>query len=186
MKKDSKIGIASGDVNILKNGKVKNVKVFRDLPSGTARIWRRDCFYETDGYSITQSPDSISTVKAKLKGWRTVRLGEYEAHQLRETSSAEGAWRGHIVRGKATYYVGCHPLLVVGRGLSCMFQSRFYLVIPYIIGYITSLLKKERKIDDEEIRSYYWNTRPREILRGFKGKNRNREQLLNSTLVKNK
>jgi len=163
MEKNPKIGIASGDLNTLKNGKEKNVKVFGDIPSGTARVWRKRCFYETGGYSITQSPDSISMVKAKLKGWETVRFREYKAYQLRETSSAEGMWKGYIIRGKSTYYVNYHPLLVIGYGLSYMLQYRFYLVIPYYLGFLESVMKKESKIDDEEIKNYFRHKRLNEI-----------------------
>lgn len=164
MQEDNRIGIASGDVHILKNGKVKIIKGLRNRPSGTARIWRRDCFLETDGYSITQAPDSISTVKANLKGWRTVRFQEPKAYQLRETSSAEGSWKGYVIRGEVTYHLYCHTLLVLARGLSYMIQPKFYLVIPYLIGYLESMIRKKPRIQDKEIIQYYKKKRLNELL----------------------
>lgn len=164
IQEEPKIGIASGDIYILKNRKITNLKGFRDRPSGTARIWRRDCFYETDGYSITQSPDSVSTVKANLKGWKTVRFREPKAYQLRETSSAEGLWKGYVVRGEITYHLCYHPLLVLAIALSYIITPRFYLVIPYLIGYLESSIRKKPRIQDEEIVQYFKKDRLNELL----------------------
>lgn len=164
MQEDSIIGIASGEVYVLKKSKIIIEKRFRDRPSGTARIWRKDCFLETDGYSITQAPDSVSRVKANLKGWRTVRFREPKAYQLRETSSAEGLWKGYVIRGEVTYHLHCHILLVLTRGLSYMIQPKFYLVIPYFIGYLESMIRKKPRIQDEEIVLYYQKERLNELL----------------------
>lgn len=164
MQEDSRIGIASGDIYILINGKIRSRTRFRDLPAGTARIWRRDCFYETNGYSITQAPDSVSTVKANIMGWKTVRFRELKALQLRETSSAEGLWKGYIVRGEVTYHLCYHPLLVLARGLSYMIQPKFYLIIPYFVGYIESMIRKRPRIQDGEVSEYFKSGRLNELL----------------------
>lgn len=162
LEKDTSVGIASGDVNILNNRAVKNIKVLKDVPSGTARIWRLKCFIETDGYSITQAPDSISRVKAILKGWKTVRFRKYKAYQLRDTSSAEGLWKGYIVKGRAAYYVNKHPLLVLLNAIYFTINKPYYTSVAFLYGYLVSFFKKERQINDENIKNYYWNTRMRE------------------------
>lgn len=154
MQKDTKIGIASGGVHVLENDKVIIIKRPKNRPSGTARIWRRDCFYETGGYSITQSPDSVSIIKANLKGWKTIRFLEPSAYQLRETFSAEGLWKGYIIRGESAYHLYCHPLIVLARGLSYIIQPKFYLAIPFLIGYLESMIRKKPRIQDKEIIDY--------------------------------
>jgi len=165
MKKDHKIGIASGDIYILKKGKIKNIKYSRNDPFGTARIWRRDCFYETNGYSINQATDSISTIKANLKGWKTIRFREPKAYQLRETFSAKGLWKGYISIGEAIYHLRYHPLFVLTIGLSYIINPKFYLIIPYFMGYLVSMIRKEPRIQDEEIVEYYNKWKLDELLK---------------------
>jgi glycosyltransferase involved in cell wall biosynthesis len=164
MEKDPKIGIASGDIYVLENGKIKIIKISRNQPSGTARIWRKNCFNQTGGYSITQASDSVSIIKANLKGWKTVRFQEPRAYQLRETYSAKGLWKGYIIRGEISYYLCFHPLSVLVRGLSFMIKPKFYLVIPYFKGYLESMIRKEPRIQDEEIVEYYKSVRLNELL----------------------
>jgi glycosyltransferase involved in cell wall biosynthesis len=165
MEKDPKIGIASGDIYVLENGKIRNDYRFRDRPSGTARIWRKNCFNQTGGICITHvPPDSVSIIKANLKGWKTVRFQEPRAYQLRETYSAKGLWKGYEGRGNTTYYERYHPLLVLAKGLSFMIKPKFYLVIPYFKGYLESMIRKEPRIQDEEIVEYYKSVRLNELL----------------------
>ena len=167
MEKNPKIGIASGDVYLLKNGKVRAIKAPRDMPSGTARVWRKKCFYETGGYLLTYAPDSVSRVKAKLRGWKTVRFKEYNAYQLRQTSSAEGLWNGFKMDGNKAYYLNKHPLLIFLNAIYFTTKKPYYTGIAFLYGYLISVFKRKEKIDDEEIRDYYWNTRLKEYKNVF-------------------
>lgn len=165
MEADPRIGIASGSIYIHKNRKIDTIKCLRDRPSGTGRIWRKNCFIQTDGCCITHiGPDSVSTVKANLKGWKTVRFREPKAYQLRETSSAKGLWKGYKGRGSSIYHANYPLLLILAIGLSYMIQPKFYLVIPYFMGYLESMIRKEPRIQDEEIVQYFKKERLNEVL----------------------
>lgn len=161
---DPSVGLASGNVHVFANNRTRRVRAFPDKPSGTARIWRKECFLETGGYGRSQAPDSVSTVKARLRGWGTARYCDITAYQLRETSSASGSWKGYVERGRATHFLDCHPLLVIGRAGSYAIQRRFYLVLAYFAGYLSAVLKKEEKIDDGDVRAYYRIMRIRELV----------------------
>lgn len=156
---NSKVGIASGDVHIFKEGVVKRVKVLGDVPSGTARVWRKKCFFETGGYKITQAPDSVSRAKACLKGWEVKRFGKYCAYQLRDTSSATGLWKGFHTKGKSAHYLNVHPLLVILTSISLVIKKPYYICVAYLSGYLLSVFRKENQIDDSEIKDYFWNKR---------------------------
>jgi glycosyltransferase involved in cell wall biosynthesis len=165
MSVDPSIGIASGEIFSKKGDKFIKPVVFSDVPSGTARVWSRECFFETEGYNLTQAPDSVSTVKARIKGWKTVRFNHIFAYQLRETSAAQGLWNGYYIRGKSTFYLGYNLPLIIGRGIEYLFQKRCYLVIPYLLGIFDSFINKENKIGDKEIINYFSKTRLLEIIR---------------------
>jgi glycosyltransferase involved in cell wall biosynthesis len=156
---NKKIGISSGSVHLLKDEDIHYVKILEDIPSGTARVWRRKCFEETGGYMITHAPDSVSRIKARIEGWDTFRFGEYEAYQLRETASASGLWNGSVVSGKSAYYLQKNPILVFLNSLDRALKKPHYTMLPFLYGYIISFLKRDPQIDDDEIKHYFRYTR---------------------------
>jgi len=162
---NSKLCIASGGIYYIDN-KFNEIweKGRDDLPRGGARIWKRKCFEETGGYLLTYSPDSVSNVKAKLMGWETKQFKEIKAIQTRMTSSAEGFWRGYEVKGVSSYFVNTNSLLVMLKGINYLFKKPYYIGIAYLWGYIKSLIRREKHIDDEEIRHYYKYVRPKELV----------------------
>jgi glycosyltransferase involved in cell wall biosynthesis len=163
--KNSKLCIASGGIYYIDN-KFNEIweKGRDDLPRGGARIWRRKCFKKTGGYLLTYSPDSVSNIKAKLMGWETKQFKEIKAIQTRMTSSAEGFWKGYEMKGVSSYFVNTNSLLVMLKGIKYLFKKPYYIGIAYLWGYITSLIRREKRIDDEEIRHYYKYMRPKELV----------------------
>jgi glycosyltransferase involved in cell wall biosynthesis len=162
-KKDKNLGIASGGVyynNI--NKKLQGDKTNENLPRGTGRLWVKDCFLDTGGYQVERSPDSISNVKAVLHGWKIKQFKHIIAIQSRMTSSAEGLWTGYKINGKTAYYLNKHPLLVFLSIIHFTTKKPYYIGIAFLYGYLKSVFKRKEKIDDEEIRDYYWNTRLKE------------------------
>jgi len=157
------LGIASGNVHILKSGNIDSEYLLNDIPFGTARVWRKKCFFETGGYQITQAPDAVSMVKARLRGWKTFRFDNYTAYQLRYTSSAQGLFIGYATRGKTVYYLNKNPLLVLMHAVQFSIEKPHYTSIFFLYGYFLSVFKNERKIDDDEIRHYFYVTRLREL-----------------------
>ena len=166
MENDPLIGIASGNVNIMRGKDSRAVYMSRDRPSGTARMWRRECFEEAGAYHVTPAPDSVSTIKARLNGWKTVRFSDLEAYQLRETSSADSLWKGYSARGRTMYYMNCGPILMIVRFLLCLTQRRFYLAVPLFLGYFESAVNRRPKSADREIGEYFRKGRFREVLKG--------------------
>lgn len=165
--KNSLLGIASGHITDLPDEEVrwadlKNNKPDRPLPRGSGRLWRKECFFETGGYPVEPSPDSISNVKANLRGWEIRQFGHIRAIQLRETSGAQGLWNGYRINGSTAYYLNTHPLLVLLGAFSRSIQKPYYVGLAYSYGYLLEWLKGSPKINDPEIRDYYWNKRLKE------------------------
>ena len=61
-KKDSSLGIVSGGIYYDNDGKLSLEVTAKELPRGTGRIWKKECFLETGGYQVEPSPDSISNI----------------------------------------------------------------------------------------------------------------------------
>ena len=163
-KKDRNLGIASGSVYYDINGKPQRDKSNENLPRGTGRLWIKDCFLDSERYLVEPAPDSISNVKAILYGWKIKQFKHIVAIQKRWTGSAEGLWKGYKIKGGVSYYVNKHPLLVLLNTIYFAAKKPYYTGIAFLYGYLISVFKRKEKIDDEEIRDYYWNTRLREVI----------------------
>ena len=168
--KDANLGIASGGIYYNINGELQWLKSSENLPAGTGRMWTKQCFSETNEYLVEPSPDSISNVKAILRGWKIRKFKNIIAIQTRMTSSAEGLWKGYKANGFMAYYLNKHPLLILVNTIYYSAKKPYYIGSAFLWGYLVSLLKRECKIDDDEIKDYYWNTRLREYATQFANK----------------
>jgi glycosyltransferase involved in cell wall biosynthesis len=149
--KDKKLGIASGNITNLVGKKKITPNVSEEQPSGTARVWTKNCFETTSGYISTLSPDTVSNIKAKLRGFTTKRFKNINMYQQRNTASVGGSWKSHIRLGYSSFYIGkpfCHAML---KSFKLTLFPPFYLGIPYFWGYVNSLVLKKPKITDIEI-----------------------------------
>ncbi|MCE5338454.1 MAG: glycosyltransferase family 2 protein [Methanomicrobiaceae archaeon] len=166
----NRLGIASGHITDMPDKEIhwadiKNAEPDRPLPRGSGRLWRKECFFETEGYPIEPSPDSISNVKASLRGWRIRQFGHIRAIQLRDTSGAQGLWNGYRVNGSMAHYLNKHPLLVLLGSFAYSIRKPYYVGLVYLYGYFLEWLKGSPKIKDSEIRDYYWNKRLKEYIK---------------------
>ena len=165
--KDPKLGLASGGTWVNIKGNETQLQLREEIVSGGHRLWRKECFDETGGYSLTYFADSVSNVKARLRGWKVKRFEEYKAIQARRTSSAEGFWKGWIKDGEGAYYLNTHPLFVVARAIRYLFNTPYYGGLAYLIGYLNGYINKIGQTDDEEIKHYYRYKRPKEVLKYY-------------------
>ena len=67
-------GIISGGVYLKKNGKLLIEDTIQKIPRGGCRVWKKRCFEEAGGYQITICPDSVSNIKAILRGWTILQV----------------------------------------------------------------------------------------------------------------
>ncbi|MCQ6962392.1 glycosyltransferase [Methanolobus chelungpuianus] len=157
-------GILSGSTTCLVNDKFICPDQSEKLPSGAARVWRKECFEETGGYIPAFAPDSVSNIKAKLKGWSIRRCSEISFVQLRETASAKGLWNGWASIGKRNYYLGFPLYFAFMKALKHSVRPPFYLGAAYLSGYFSFLLKG-KQIQEKDILHYYRHMRPKELIR---------------------
>lgn len=166
--KNSNLGICSGHIGNIIEGKVVWSNFNEDLPSGGARLWNRKCFEETGGYLLTCSPDSVSNVKAKLKGWDTRLFEQVKAMSTRPYAGAEGQFKGFKKLGSNNYFIGYTPIHALLKGIKLLYSRNGYFKsgvgIAYISGYFVNYLRKNPRIDDLEVLEYYKKARLKEIL----------------------
>jgi glycosyltransferase involved in cell wall biosynthesis len=156
--KDEKLGIASGNSasadidNLLDVLRAKNPEVTvmdsefwqlwsssfmqiqnsrEDLPMGSARMWRRECFEETGGYLPVALPDSVSNAKAKMKGWRTKRFMDIRIAE-RPGLEKQGLWKGYKEKGESLFFMGQPLSFAVLKALN--YSLKRPLAIPNLLS----------------------------------------------------
>lgn len=133
-----------------------------DLPMGSARIWRKECFEETGGYLPVPLPDSVSNVKAKLKGWKTRRFMDIRVIERRGLSK-QGLWKGYKQKGESYFFLDYPLPYAILKSIKYSFKKPYYTGAAFIYGFISSLAWRKEKVDDYEIRRYYREIYPKEV-----------------------
>lgn len=161
---DSLLGIGSGGIYYSTNNGLLWEKTYENFPRGTGRLWTKKCFFDTGGYALDPAMHSISNIKATLRGYRTKQFKNIIAIQTRKTSSAEGLWNGYIRNGKAAYYLYRRPIMVLLNAINSTVKYPFYCGSAYLIGYLSAFIKREPRIQDSEIKSYFQKQKLSEVL----------------------
>ena len=168
--KDEWLGIASPSLTLADvdaEGNVQPVKrevVLSDHPTDGIRLFRRSCFEEIDGSPVTRAPETVAEAKAALRGWRLRRFAAIAAYHRRKAHSATPLWKRWEMAGSEQYYLGYHPLLVLGHACyELLFRSPRYLFLAHLSGYGKAVLRREERIADDEVRTYFGRQRLREV-----------------------
>ncbi|NJE86004.1 glycosyltransferase family 2 protein [Thermococcus sp. CX2] len=158
-----RLGIASGVQYLVKDGKdIKYVSTYPyELPD--TRLYRIQCIEDMGGFPITCSPDVVIVLRAINKGWKTKRVEDLPFYEYRVGGSKEGLKNGYISKGKAMYYLGYNPVLIV-LNVFYYLSKKSKLGIWMFEGYVTSWMYEEEKIPDREIRKYFEKKRLKEII----------------------
>jgi glycosyltransferase involved in cell wall biosynthesis len=152
---DPKLGVVSGWTLSKKGSKYIQEIQYTNLPSGAARLWRYQCFIETKGYEIVMSPDSVSNARALIGGWSIRRFEEVRAFQSRETSSAEGLWKGYKTNGEHAYYLHFHIISIIGKLFHFIIRGEMARGIAYFYGYSIAHLKRVPRLSDNDLVDFF-------------------------------
>lgn len=149
--------------NIDKKETKRNFHITNELPD--KRLYRKKCLNDVKGFPISNAPDTVILVKARLKGWETKLFEDINFYDIREGSSAQrGLWKGAKMEGYVKYYLNYHPLLVIISILHKLSKKPYYPAAGIFYGYISSVLKRMKKIDDTEIKEYFRKKKIKELL----------------------
>jgi glycosyltransferase involved in cell wall biosynthesis len=132
------------------------------------RVYRYSFLKEERGYPLTPCPDTVLIVKNIKKG-RTNKVVETTKYvETRAGSSREGIWSGYFQWGRGMYILNYHPLLVLlNAGFFSLKFKPHYQGIALIFGYISSLINHDVKVDDDEIKNYFYKERFRELIQAW-------------------
>jgi poly-beta-1,6-N-acetyl-D-glucosamine synthase len=122
---------------------------------GATKIYRRNCWEQIGGLVKAPGWDSIDELKANMLGWTSATICELKLHQLKNTGSADGAWRNWIKNGLANYITGYHPIFMAAKCLKRMWQPPFGVsAIGLAYGYLKGYLCSIPQVQDGELIDY--------------------------------
>jgi poly-beta-1,6-N-acetyl-D-glucosamine synthase len=154
-KKDPELGIASGSCFIIEGGKLVEETYARVHTRGPMKVYRQKCYKDIGGIEPKLGWDTIDEMRAHQHGWKTRTFPELKIIHLRPTQSAGGRINGMKNMGRASYYVGYHPLFLIARGVVNMKEK------PYVLGGLTMIkeffkgyIKKDPQIEDKKLKKY--------------------------------
>lgn len=145
MNEHRRVGISSG-VIVQGDGRPDIASV--EWVRGGCRLWKFPCFTEA-GYLIGPSADTISAVKAEMRGWK-VAVCENAFVTSRET----GVRAGYGYYGSSTYFRGIGPFYALFKSLYLSRKNPRY-GFDFFVGYFDNFLKKKPRIQDIEVRRYF-------------------------------
>ena len=151
------LGVASGGTKHIIGNHIRYAKCSPDEPSGGHMLIRRKCFEECRGFPVSYAPDSVIKAKARLRSWKTKRFEENMATEIRDVHAADGYWKGFVNKGESSYYLNINPFHAMVRVMMYSFRKPYYPGLAFLVGYLGSIARLKKRIEDEEVKRYFWN-----------------------------
>lgn len=129
-----------------------------DHVSGACQVFRRACFEEIGGYVPSRGGciDSIATLMARSRGWKTRAFSEKISLHHRVIGTAEqGQIRSRFVLGQRDWAIGNHPLWEIIRGLYQATKKPLVVRGTAIVaGYAWAALRGGERPVSRELRAF--------------------------------
>ncbi|HEY2856836.1 MAG TPA: glycosyltransferase family A protein [Terracidiphilus sp.] len=132
--------------------------VSTDHVSGACQVFRRACWEEIGGYVQSKGGciDSIATLTARSKGWKTRTFAEKMALHHRVIGTAQnGAIQARFVLGKRDWMIGNSALWELCRGLYQMTKKPYLLRgMAILTGYVWAACTGVERPVPAELRAF--------------------------------
>jgi biofilm PGA synthesis N-glycosyltransferase PgaC len=122
---------------------------------GATKIYRRACWDEIGGLIRAPGWDTLDEVKANMLGWKTDSFRELKLHHHRFAGKADGNWKNWLKNGKANYIAGYHPLFMLFKCMSRVWEKPFVVgALGLSFGFLGGYLNRVPRVDDKKLIEY--------------------------------
>jgi biofilm PGA synthesis N-glycosyltransferase PgaC len=150
---DPKLGIASGTLLELRNGRWRQHHGTRTSVWGAARAYRWRCLQDVLPLEERMGWDGIDELKANVYGWRTATLLDLPLRHHRMEGQRDGSrWRAWQKQGGVAHFMGYRISYLVLKSLFRM--AREPAAIAILWGYARSVVAREPRFADADVRGY--------------------------------
>lgn len=156
--KNPRLGTASGKCWVPVDGKLVYERSGNQFSHGVCKLFRRECFEEIGGFVREVMWDGIDCHRCRMAGWEAVSYDEPALqiiHLRMMGSSFRSVYTGRRRWGRGQYFMGSHPLYVLGITGYRMLERPYVLGgLCLLFGYIGSWISKAKRYEDPEFRKY--------------------------------
>jgi poly-beta-1,6-N-acetyl-D-glucosamine synthase len=122
---------------------------------GAVKLYRRECLDAIGGIPERLAWDSIDETYARMRGYRTLSLGELVARHHRPWGSTDGRLRGKARHGECAWILHQGVLWTLMRCFKLATVSPYVLSgFAYFWGYARAALRGVERVDDGEFRRF--------------------------------
>lgn len=170
MAEDPRIGTCSGKPYIRRGDELVSERRSDDMSVGMTKLWRRACFDEIGGVVREVMWDAIDCHKARQMGWKAVSWDEPDLrfeHLRPMGSSQTSIYTGKRRHGFGQYFMGTDPLYFTATAVFRSVEPPYILGgLSMLLGYFGAMLRRERRLDDPELRAFIRRYQRRALLAG--------------------
>ncbi len=143
-----------------------------DEPRGGTQFFRVTCLDDIGGLPPWPGFDGAANVKARARGWRTHLLTDVVAVQQRAMAARFGVEAGYERRGRYAWFLGVHPLLVVGRAAAYTATVSPGAGARFLGGWLSDAVRRRPRCPDPDVRREYGWRRLTEVAAAVLGRGR--------------
>jgi poly-beta-1,6-N-acetyl-D-glucosamine synthase len=155
---DPRLGTASGKANIPLGGRFVRERTGDEFSHGVAKLYRRECFEAIGGFVRAVMWDGIDCHRCRILGWKAVSYEDPKLtilHLRPMGSSYRSIYHGRLRWGRGQYFMGTHPVYLVGLSVYRMFERPWVLGgLCILAGYLGAWIGRQPRYNDLEFRRF--------------------------------
>ncbi len=159
MEENPRLGTVSGKaVERLENGRMRLLRTGSEFSLGACKFYRVEAFKDIGGFVREVMWDGIDCHKCRMRGWEARSFPDDKirvVHLRQMGSSHKSIFHGRRRWGKGQYFMGTHPLYILGISVYRMFEPPWVLGgLNILAGYLLAWARREPRYEDPEFRSF--------------------------------
>ncbi len=153
-----RLGTISGKCWVPVNGKFVLERTGDQFSHGVAKLFRRECFEQIGGFVREVMWDGIDCHRCRMLNWEAISDPDPELqiiHLRLMGSSFRSVYHGRRRWGRGQYFMGTHPLYLLGISAYRMLERPFILGgLCILTGYAGAWIRKAPQYGDQQFRKF--------------------------------
>jgi len=162
-----RLGTISGKCFVPVNGVLVAERTGDGFSHGVAKLYRRECFEEIGGFVREVMWDGIDCHRCRMFGWEAASdsdTGLQITHLRQMGSSYKSVYHGRLRWGRGQFFMGTHPLYLLGIALYRMAERPWVMGgLCIMFGYLAAWITGHRRYDDRAFRRHLYRWQLREL-----------------------
>lgn len=169
-----RLGTASGKCWVPVDGQLVLERTSDEFSHGVAKLFRRECFEEIGGFVREVMWDGIDCHHCRMLNWDAISVDDPElriVHLRLMGSSFKSVYHGRRRWGRGQYFMGTHPLYLLGITAYRMAERPWILGgLCILFGYVGAFLRRIPRYENLQFRRFLRRWQLAELKRRITGR----------------